>query len=60
MLTIAEAARRGVKRLVFAHIGWPTLRALARGVTPPFGEFAVDGQVFVIRRRALRGSPGNT
>lgn len=55
VLTIAEAARRrGVKRLVFAHIGRPTLRALARGVTPPFGEFAADGQVFVIRRRAFR------
>ena len=57
VLTIAEAARRrGVKRLVFAHIGRPTLRALARGVTPPFGEFATDGQVFVIRRKGFRRS----
>jgi Beta-lactamase superfamily domain len=39
VLTIAEAARRrGVKRLVFAHIGRATLRALARGITPPFGS----------------------
>ena len=61
VLTIAEAARRrGVKRLGFALIGRPTLRALARGVTPPFGEFAVDGQVFVIRRKALRGSSHGT
>jgi hypothetical protein len=52
VLTVAEAARRrGVRRLVFAHIGRPTLRALSRGATPPFGEFAVDGQVFVVRRR---------
>lgn len=55
VLTVAESARRrGVKRLVFAHIGRPTLRALARGATPPFGEFAADGQVFVVRRRAFR------
>ena len=55
VLTIAQAARRwGVKRLVFAHIGRPTLRALARGLTPPFGAFAADRQVFVVRRRASR------
>jgi len=47
-LTTAAAARRaGVKRLVFAHIGRPTLRALARGARPPFGVFAADGQRFV-------------
>ena len=52
-VTIAEAARRwGVRRLVFAHVGRPTLWALAQGATPPFGEFAVDGQVFLVRRRA--------
>jgi hypothetical protein len=48
VLAVARAARRaGVRRLVFAHIGRPTLRALDRGLTPPFGEFATDGQVFV-------------
>jgi len=59
VLTTARAARRaGVRRLVFAHIGRPTLRALDRGCVPPFGEFATDGQVFVCatghraRRRA--------
>jgi hypothetical protein len=35
---------------VFAHIGRPVLRALRRGERPCFGEFAADGQVFVIRR----------
>jgi hypothetical protein len=51
VLTIARAARRlGVKRLVFAHIGRPTLRALDRGRVPPFGELARDRQVFVCRR----------
>ncbi len=49
--TVAERARRlGVKRLVFAHIGRPTLRALARGEKPPFGEMAIDGQTFWIGR----------
>jgi hypothetical protein len=51
VLTTARAARRcGVGRLVFAHIGRPTLRALARGARPPFGELASDGQIFVVGR----------
>ena len=50
VLAVARAARRyGIRRLVFAHIGRPTLRALDRGRTPPFGDFATDGQVFVGR-----------
>jgi hypothetical protein len=49
---VARAARRrGIRRLVFAHIGCPTLRALDRGLAPPLGEFATDGQVFVCRAR---------
>jgi hypothetical protein len=48
-LAVALAARRaGVKRLVFAHIGRPTLRAMERGDRPPFGEFARDGQLFLL------------
>lgn len=52
-----EALRHGVRRLVFAHIGRPTIRALDRGDRPPFGEFASDGQVFVLRAdpRLLEG-----
>ena len=46
-----EARRRGVRRLVFAHIGRPTIRAMDRGDRPPFGEFARDGQAFVPRGR---------
>lgn len=42
----AEARRLGVRRLVFAHIGRPTIRALDRGERSPFGEMAHDGQVF--------------
>lgn len=65
---VARSARdHGVRRLVFAHIGRPTLRALDRSEKPPFGEFAVDGQRFVVatgpswkglgRRRPGRGAP---
>jgi hypothetical protein len=44
---VVEAARRHrVRRLVFAHIGRPTIRAADRGERPPFGELARDGQVF--------------
>ncbi len=49
-LAVAAAARRaGVRRLVFAHIGRPTLRAMAEGLRPPFGELARDGQIFQVR-----------
>jgi beta-lactamase family protein len=56
----AEARRLGVRRLVFAHIGRPTIRALDRGERPPFGEVARDGQVFHLtgRRRDVAGDPG--
>jgi hypothetical protein len=55
-----EAKRRGVKRLVFAHIGRPTIRAMDAGLLPPFGEFGRDRAVFIVppamqRARALRG-----
>jgi hypothetical protein len=44
---VARAARRaGVKRLVFAHIGRPTIRALDTGETPPFGEVGVEGMTY--------------
>jgi hypothetical protein len=53
VLAVARAARRHhVRRLVFAHIGRPTMRALAAGLRPPFGEFATDGQVFVLAERS--------
>jgi hypothetical protein len=48
-LTVAdEARRRGVRRLVFAHIGRPTIRAIDAGERPPFGEFGQDGQRFTL------------
>lgn len=46
-LDVAENARRmGVRRLVFAHIGRLTIRALDAGERPPFGEIGHDGQSF--------------
>jgi hypothetical protein len=64
VLSVAAAARRrGVGRLVFAHIGRPTLRALRRGDRTPFGEFAADGQTFLVtraRRRAGSTQRGST
>jgi hypothetical protein len=42
----AKAIRFGVRRLVFAHIGRPTIRALDRGECPPFGKIGHDGQTF--------------
>lgn len=54
-LAVAGAAREaGVGRLVFAHIGRPTLRAIDRGEKPPFGEFGADGRRYVVGRRAGR------
>lgn len=44
VLDVADVARRAnVRRLVFAHIGRPTIRALDRGLAPPFGEIGVEG-----------------
>ena len=46
----AEARRRGARRLVFAHIGRPTIRAMDSGLRPPFGEFGRDGATYHPRR----------
>jgi hypothetical protein len=55
---VAEAARRHrVRRLVFAHIGRPTLRAIDRGETPGFGEFGADGRHYIVR--GSRSEPSN-
>jgi hypothetical protein len=47
LLEVADAARSvGVRRLVFAHLGRPTLRALDRGERPPFGEIGEVGRTY--------------
>jgi hypothetical protein len=49
-LAVSNAAKdAGIKRLVMAHIGRPTIRARDFGKVLPFGEFASDGQVFYVR-----------
>jgi hypothetical protein len=65
----AAARRRRVGRLVFAHVGRPTLRALDAGQQPAFGEIGVEGHSYRLRahrvgrarrrpdRRTLDGSP---
>ncbi len=44
-----EARRRGVGRLVLAHIGRPTIRAMDAGKRPPFGSYGRDGAVYLPR-----------
>lgn len=41
-----EAKARGVRRLVLAHIGRPTIRALEKDEELPFGEAGQDGAVY--------------
>ena len=42
-LHVAQRARRaGVRRLVLAHVGRPTIRALDRGEALPFGELGKE------------------
>lgn len=47
LVEVAGAARaNGVRRLVFAHLGRPTLRELDRGERPPFGEIGQVGRTY--------------
>ncbi len=47
LVGVAEAARtHGVRRLVLAHMGRSTLRALDREEQPPFGEIGAVGQTY--------------
>jgi Beta-lactamase superfamily domain len=44
-----QARRRGVRRLVLAHIGRPTIRAMDAGKRPPFGTYGRDGAIYLPR-----------
>jgi hypothetical protein len=44
--TAEQARRHGVGRLVFAHIGRPTIRAIDAGEELPYREWGVDGRVY--------------
>lgn len=43
-----QAVSHHVRRLVFAHIGRPTIAAIDAGQVPPFGEFGSDGAVYTL------------
>lgn len=43
-----EAARRGITRLVYAHIGRPSIRAIDAGLRPPFGEWGIEGRTYTL------------
>jgi hypothetical protein len=50
-IEVARVAQlRGVKRLVFAHIGRPTITAIDAGHRPPLGEFGGDRDVYFVSR----------
>jgi hypothetical protein len=44
--TARKAQRYGVMRLVFAHIGRPSIRARDAGEQPPYGEWGVEGHLY--------------
>ena len=44
-----DAGRCGVKRLVYAHIGRSTIRAMDAGHRPPWGEFGIEGHTYRLR-----------
>ena len=45
-----DAQKYRIKRLVFAHIGRPSIKALESGERPAFGEFGHDGDVYSLRK----------
>jgi hypothetical protein len=50
--TAAFARQGGIRRLVFAHIGRPSIRAMDAGLCLPFGEWGVEGKTYRVRPRA--------
>jgi hypothetical protein len=44
-----QAARHGVRRLIYAHIGRPTLQAIDAGAKPQVGEWGVEGRTYSLR-----------
>jgi len=56
-LQIARQAQAfGVRRVVFAHIGRPTIAAINAGRVPPIGEFGIEGAIYRLdgKRRVER------
>ena len=44
--TAAQAEQLGVRRLVYAHIGRPVIRAIEAGLRPPVGEWGIEGHTY--------------
>jgi hypothetical protein len=44
--TAADAAAAGVRRVVYAHIGRPSLRAIDASLAPPGGEWGEPGRTY--------------
>jgi hypothetical protein len=53
--TAVNARANGVRRLVFAHIGRPSIRAQDAGLRPPFGSWGEEGRTYTVKV-AQRGS----
>lgn len=52
---VARAARRArVRKLVFAHIGRPSIPAIDRGEVPEFGRWGVQDEAFELDERPSR------
>ena len=59
-ITLKEAQAAGIKRIIFVHIGRPTIRAINSGEASQL-EFAQDGQVFELNADApSRSGPTNS
>lgn len=46
LATSEEAKRHKVRRLIFAHIGRPAIRAMDAGFRPPVGEWGVERRTY--------------
>jgi hypothetical protein len=47
--TARTAREHGIQRLVFAHIGRPSIHAIDQGSDPHFGEWGVEGRTYQFR-----------
>ena len=54
----AQAREHRVQRLVFAHIGRPSLRAIDAGSGLPFGEWGRPGRTYQLPVPRFRAHPG--
>ncbi|MGP3950075.1 MBL fold metallo-hydrolase [Streptomyces sp. 7N604] len=48
--TAEAAVHHGVRHLVFAHIGRPSIRAMDAGLRPGVGEWGTEGRTYMLRQ----------